>query len=133
MPETNASPVAAPRSRIVALRWLSIMAIGGLVALWAARWLWRARYLYEWDSAQYALGILRFDVLQHRPHPPGYPLWIVLLKATHLFVHDLNTAQIALDFVVTGVATVLFYRLVQRLYGTAPAVLGASLLLFSRS
>jgi hypothetical protein len=102
-----------------------------LAFLWAARWPLRARSLYEWDSAQYALGILRFDIHEHRPHPPGYPLWIALLKAVHLFVPDLNTAQIALDFVVTSLAAVLFYRLARRLYGDAAGLLAAALLLFS--
>jgi hypothetical protein len=93
--------------------------------------MWRSRALYEWDSAQYALGILRFDVHDHRPHPPGYPLWIVLLKGVHLLVQDLNAAQIVLDLLVTGVAGLVFYRLARRLHGAATALLATALLLFS--
>ncbi len=127
------TPPAAPASGLPRTTRGGVVgfAVVSLVALWAARWFWRARYLYEWDSAQYALGILRFDVRNQRPHPPGYPLWIVLLKATHLLVKDVNTAQIALGFVVTGVATALFYRVVRRLYGEEPALLAAAWLLFS--
>lgn len=112
-------------------RGILAVSIVGLASLWAARWCWRARYLYEWDSAQYALAILRFDVREHRPHPPGYPLWVVLLKATHLLIADLNAAQIALDFVVTGVATAVFYRLAKAILGDPAALLAAALLLFS--
>ncbi len=132
-PETNASSPTRPSTRngAAARRSIATASLAGLAALWAARWWWRARYLYEWDSAQYALGILRFDVREHRPHPPGYPLWILALKAIHLFVRDLNTAQIVLDFVVTGIATAVFWSFAKKLYGRAPAFLGAGLLLFS--
>ena len=30
------------------------------------------------DAINFALGVRRFDVAQHRPHPPGYPLYILL-------------------------------------------------------
>jgi len=102
-----------------------------LVALWAARWLVRSHHLYEWDSAQYALGAREYNVVRHQPHPPGYPLWIVLLKTTHWFIGDINTAQVVLSFVCTALATILFYRFVRTIYGAPAALLSASLLLFS--
>jgi hypothetical protein len=107
------------------------VAIGVLVALWAARWLVRSHHLYEWDSAQYALGAREYNVVRHQPHPPGYPLWIVLLKTTHWFIGDINTAQVVLSFVCTALATILFYRFVRTIYGAPAALLSASLLLFS--
>src|SRR5258708_28673455 len=30
------------------------------------------RNLFDWDSLQFALGMQRFDLASHRPHPPGY-------------------------------------------------------------
>jgi hypothetical protein len=36
--------------------------------------------LEDLDSINFALGIRRFDVAQHRPHPPGYPLFILIAK-----------------------------------------------------
>ena len=37
--------------------------------------------LEDIDSVNFALGIRDFDVAQHRPHPPGYPVYIGLAKA----------------------------------------------------
>jgi hypothetical protein len=42
--------------------------------------------LEDLDSVNFALGIRHFDVAEHQPHPPGYPLFIALAKAVHLVV-----------------------------------------------
>jgi hypothetical protein len=39
--------------------------------------------LEDLDSINFALGIRRFDVAQHQPHPPGYPVFIAIAKAIH--------------------------------------------------
>lgn len=37
--------------------------------------------LEDIDSVNFALGVRDFDPAQHRPHPPGYPIYIALGKA----------------------------------------------------
>lgn len=37
--------------------------------------------LEDIDSVNFALGVRDFDVAAHRPHPPGYPVYIALGKA----------------------------------------------------
>ncbi|HEX7942574.1 MAG TPA: hypothetical protein VF488_12255, partial [Gemmatimonadaceae bacterium] len=39
--------------------------------------------LEDLDSINFALGVRDFDVSQHQPHPPGYPLFILAAKALH--------------------------------------------------
>ncbi len=36
--------------------------------------------LEDSDSVNFALGVRHFDVAQHQPHPPGYPIFIALGK-----------------------------------------------------
>jgi hypothetical protein len=43
--------------------------------------------LEDIDSINFALGVEHFDVAVHRPHPPGYPIYIVLAKASTAAVH----------------------------------------------
>ena len=38
--------------------------------------------LEDLDSINFALGVRQFDVAQHQPHPPGYPVYIALSKAS---------------------------------------------------
>ncbi|HEV3484359.1 MAG TPA: hypothetical protein VG106_03055, partial [Vicinamibacterales bacterium] len=36
--------------------------------------------LEDLDSVNFALGVREFDVAQHQPHPPGYPVYIALAR-----------------------------------------------------
>lgn len=40
------------------------------------------RTLEDLDSINFALGVRHFDVARHQPHPPGYPVYIALSKAS---------------------------------------------------
>src|SRR5215831_2233873 len=40
------------------------------------------RTLEDLDSVNFALGVEHFDVGSHQPHPPGYPVYIALAKAS---------------------------------------------------
>src|SRR5262249_53726253 len=40
------------------------------------------RTLEDLDSINFALGVRQFDVARHQPHPPGYPVFIAMSKAS---------------------------------------------------
>jgi hypothetical protein len=40
----------------------------------------RSPALDDWDSVQFAMGVERYDLAQYRPHFPGYPVYIGLLR-----------------------------------------------------
>jgi hypothetical protein len=40
--------------------------------------------LEDLDSINFAFGVQHFDVAHHHPHPPGYPLFILIAKAARL-------------------------------------------------
>ena len=44
------------------------------------RLLARARTLWDWDEVQFALAVEDYDVGFYQPHPPGFPLFILLAK-----------------------------------------------------
>ncbi|MCO4744912.1 MAG: hypothetical protein KC912_08985 [Proteobacteria bacterium] len=64
-----------PYTRRDAMVWAVL-----LVVVIAARVAVAPAELFEWDSANYALGMRDFNVFEHQPHPPGYPLFVALLK-----------------------------------------------------
>lgn len=35
---------------------------------------------FDWDEALFSLGVRDYEVPEHRPHPPGYPLFILAAK-----------------------------------------------------
>ena len=57
--------------------------------------------LEDLDSINFALGVRHFDVAQHQPHPPGYPLFIALAKIARVAVRSEVTA-LSLVSVVAG-------------------------------
>jgi hypothetical protein len=77
--------------------------------------------LEDIDSVNFALGVRDFDVAQHRPHPPGYPIYIALGKvaaaAAHLVRPQASQATIeaaalsCLSLIGAALALVLLYRL----------------------
>jgi hypothetical protein len=53
------------------------------------------RTLEDLDSINFALGVRHFDVAQHQPHPPGYPVYIALSKASTATLRVLGVSAAA--------------------------------------
>ena len=67
--------------------------------------------LEDIDSVNFALGVREFDVANHQPHPPGYPVFIALAKASTAVVSGLgipapNPRALALLGVIAGTIAV---------------------------
>ncbi|HEX6164394.1 MAG TPA: hypothetical protein VFZ31_13570, partial [Vicinamibacterales bacterium] len=75
--------------------------------------------LEDIDSVNFALGVRDFDVATHRPHPPGYPVYIALGKAATAITGAFSDAPASmiearalaiLSMLAGVVAIVLLYR-----------------------
>jgi hypothetical protein len=44
--------------------------------------------MWDWDEALFASALHHYDVSQHHPHPPGFPLFFALAKLARMFIHD---------------------------------------------
>ena len=57
-------------------------AVSAIVALFALlHGIWFIRVPGDLDAFNFVLGVRHFDVAQHRPHPPGAPVYIAGGKA----------------------------------------------------
>ena len=89
-------------------------ALAALALLFLAAHLWfLPPTLEDIDSINFALGVADFDVARHQPHPPGYPIFIALGKAsTGLFravgVHFPEPRGLAIWSALSGAALVVF-------------------------
>ena len=54
----------------------------------ATRFLAVSHSMWDWDEVLFASALHHYDVAQHHPHPPGFPLFFALAKLVRLFVHD---------------------------------------------
>ena len=117
-----------PRETAPELRHLAIVV--GL--LWLALVLGSLRaYTFDFDAANYSLGVQHFDIANDQPHPPGYPLWIAAAKIVTVFVRDPRIA-LTLLAALFGMGALVFFSLVaKRLFGPWGALTATSLLAFS--
>lgn len=60
--------------------WAAALLVAG-TRFWAL-----SRTMWEWDEALFALAVREYDVVDHRPHPPGFPLFIAAAKVIHLAI-----------------------------------------------
>ncbi len=76
----------------------------------------RSAALDEWDSFQFAMGIQHFDLWQHQPHPPGYPLYVFFgWLGTHLAGCDPGFSLTVVSC-LGGALLVVAWFLIARLY-----------------
>ena len=90
-----------------------------------------SRFLYNWDSVQYALGTENFNVTYHQPHPPGYILYVGAGKALNLLTADPNASFIILSILASGLAVASLYVFGVRVMGGRDGVYAAVLLLLN--
>ena len=60
--------------------------------------------LEDLDSINFALGLRQFDVAQHQPHPPGYPVFMALANGLNAFVPSEAHALSLLSAVSAAIA-----------------------------
>jgi hypothetical protein len=80
-----------------------------------------ASHMWDHDSIQFALGVERYNLAAHHPHPPGYPLYIALLKllawAGVNALHGMVALSVLASAAGAGLIVLLTARLVEEAEG----------------
>ncbi len=78
--------------------------------------------LDEWDSANFALSILHFDVRAHQPHPPGQFFYVRLMQFVNGFTgNPLLTLSLS-SALFSTLALVPFYFVLRQMFRPAVAM-----------
>ena len=80
---------------------------------------------WEQDEALFATGVLDFDVVHHRPHPPGFPGWIAIGKILTPLTDDALLALRVASSVASVVTVLVLAHLLAKLVDGGSALLGA--------
>ncbi len=111
------------RARLFALSLAAVMIVFALV------WPFRARYLFSWDSANYAFAMSRIDIARHRPHPPGYLGYVFAGRVLRAATADPNAALILWNVVALAGAAVFTAGLAASMGLEPPGVWAAAILI----
>jgi hypothetical protein len=65
--------------------------------------------LWEWDDILFAKAIDRFDLVAHSPHPPGFPVFVMMARAAHVFFHDNHQALVAVNLIFSSLLGAALY------------------------
>jgi len=90
-----------------------------------------SKFLYEWDSVNFALAFEKYDILLHQPQPPGYILFVGLGKLLNQVFHDANLTLVFMSIMFSLLAVIVLYFLGKQLFSRKVAIIGAILLIFS--
>ncbi len=86
------------------------------------------RYLYYFDSANFALSLDNFNPALHQPQPPGYPFFVLLIRFLHLWIVRPEQVLMAAGLIAAAAALVLAYYLARDMFGYPAGILGAAIL-----
>ena len=102
----------------------------GVLAL-AYRLPFSASVAQDPDGARFVRALLRFDLAQGHPHPPGYPLFIALGSALHLLGASPAISLSLVSALSLAALTVVFTRWCMSRFGPLAAALGGALLVLA--
>ena len=105
---------------LIALALLMVGAIARLLAMPASLW--------EYDDILFARALHKFDVTIHSPHPPGYPVFVMLGRLGYALLGDEHRAYAALSLVFgMSLGASLFY-LCREIFGDSMVAAMAALI-----
>ena len=110
-------PLTRPQRLLIGLTALAV-AVTRLMAL--------SKTLWDWDEAQFALAVVEYDAAGHRPHPPGFPLFILLANVARLFTSSDFRALQAVTVIAAMTLFPLFFFLCRELGFSFPVAWGGS-------
>jgi hypothetical protein len=102
-----------------------------LALLTVTRWPLAPKYLYYFDSVNFALALEHFNPALHQPQPPGYPLFVGFARLLHLFVKRPEDVFLLSGILSASGAVLLTWVLGERMFSGSAGILAAALLLMN--
>lgn len=89
----------------------------------ATKFPFRHPWLEDWDSVQFALALTDYSVVNHQPHPPGYPLFILIARFFNLFIQNDTLTLTTLSALFATLSIVPLFLLAKKLFNFQAAII----------
>jgi hypothetical protein len=110
---------------------LAVWLLAITAALVLSRWALFPRYLVTFDEINFAFAIDHFNPALHQPQPPGYPLFVALLKLLSLLLPKVESVFLVAGLLMSGASLMVLWKLCELVVGPKQGALGVLLLLFN--
>lgn len=101
-------------------------AVAGLsAAIVVSRAMYAPKYLGNFDAVNFALAIREFNPGIHQPQPPGYPIFVLLLKSLNVILQDARLDLLAAGLIGSVAVVLLLWGLARDMFGEPAGFLGA--------
>jgi 4-amino-4-deoxy-L-arabinose transferase-like glycosyltransferase len=108
-----------------------VLCVVAAFILFATRWPIAPRYLYYFDAVNFALALEEFNPQIHQPQPPGYPLFVGVIRLLHRAIPGAEQTLFIAGLLAAVLATVLIFYAGAQLLGSRAGALAAVLLVFN--
>jgi hypothetical protein len=95
--------------------------------LFATRWPLLSPWLTSFDAANFAFALDEFNPAEHKPQPPGYPLYVGLGRLLHRAIEDPAIIFFTAGFLAALVAVLFTMHLARDMFGPAAGWCAAAL------
>ncbi|HJT17568.1 MAG TPA: hypothetical protein VJ853_09280 [Thermoanaerobaculia bacterium] len=108
------------------------MVLGALcIAVAISRWFALSASQLDWDESLFAGGVRSYDVTEQRPHPPGYPLFILFAKMLRVATpNDYRALQAVVAIASLLLFPATFFLMRELRFGFRAAISGALITVF---
>lgn len=87
-----------------------------------------SQYLDDWDSIQFVLALKEYSIPAHQPHPPGYPIYVLLGKIANTVIGSGQHSFIVISATFGSLSLIPTYYLGKYLFNEKVGILAAFIL-----
>jgi hypothetical protein len=140
MPHTTARDVTATGgrgpwiapARSALTRQDLLIALALTVVCAVTRLMARPASLWEWDDILFAFSLHEYDLAAHHPHPPGFPVFVMLARAAFAVTGSEHAALSAVSLLFASLLAAALYFVYRQIFddraaGVAGALVGSFL------
>ncbi|MFA0833704.1 MAG: ArnT family glycosyltransferase [Methanobacterium formicicum] len=90
-----------------------------------------SKFLFDWDSINFALAFKDFNISLSQPQPPGYIFFVGLGRFLDSFFQDPNSTMIFMSITFSILTVILVYLLGKKIFSNEIGIISSLLLIFN--